>query len=453
MAVTSHTRAMKIVVAVHGTRGDVEPCAAVALELTRRGHQVHLAVPPNLVDFARSAGLPSVSAYGPDSSERALSWSLASLARWKAGQAMAGGHPAEAARIVKWWRVNNPLAAVGNLRAYLMDGWPEMSSALDALCADCDLILTGMTYEEVAANVAESRGVPLAALHYCPVRASSETLPVRLPAPLRNLIFNVADWSFWQLFKPAEDGQRRDLGLPPATDRPSRRIADAGALELQAYDKVFYPALAREWGADRPLVGSITMGRTAESDPVVLDWLEAGTPPIYFGLGSMPVEDPEAFVSMSAEVCEQLDVRGLICAPAVAATATRSHNGRVLIVPSVNHSLVLPRCRAIVHHGGSGTTAAAARAGVPSVLLWIGADQPAWAKKVAELGIGAGHRLSSTTRDDLLRLLRTVLTRQYSQRARELAAQMEGPADSVRTAATLIERTIVAARNRRSTAH
>ena len=56
---------MKFALAVHGTRGDVEPCAAVGLELLRRGHEVRIAVPPNLIGFVESAGLAAV-AYGPD---------------------------------------------------------------------------------------------------------------------------------------------------------------------------------------------------------------------------------------------------------------------------------------------------------------------------------------------------------------------------------------------------
>lgn len=62
---------MKCVLAVHGTRGDVEPCAAVAVELQRRGHQVRMAVPPNLIGFVESAGLTGV-AYGPDSGEQII---------------------------------------------------------------------------------------------------------------------------------------------------------------------------------------------------------------------------------------------------------------------------------------------------------------------------------------------------------------------------------------------
>ncbi|WP_373568119.1 glycosyltransferase [Bradyrhizobium betae] len=54
-------------IAVHGTRGDIEPAAAVACELQRRGHDVRMAVPPNLVGLAASAGLCSMGSCGPDS--------------------------------------------------------------------------------------------------------------------------------------------------------------------------------------------------------------------------------------------------------------------------------------------------------------------------------------------------------------------------------------------------
>ena len=56
---------MKFVVAGYGSRGDVEPCAAAALELLRRGHDVRMAVPPHMLGFIESAGLAGV-AYGRD---------------------------------------------------------------------------------------------------------------------------------------------------------------------------------------------------------------------------------------------------------------------------------------------------------------------------------------------------------------------------------------------------
>jgi vancomycin aglycone glucosyltransferase len=60
---------MKVVLAAYGSRGDVEPFAAVGRELLRRGHDVCMAVPPNSLGFVESAGLAAV-AYGPEPAAR-----------------------------------------------------------------------------------------------------------------------------------------------------------------------------------------------------------------------------------------------------------------------------------------------------------------------------------------------------------------------------------------------
>lgn len=432
---------MKFAFAVHGTRGDVEPCAALALELIRRGHQVAMAVPPNLVDFVAAAGVPSVLPYGPDSSDRALSWSAASLARWTAKHT---GEGTDTAGLFSWRSLHNPATVLRQLRSYLTDQWTQMSDTAMKIAADADLLLTGMTYQEVAANVAEYYRIPFVAMHYCPIRPSSEMLPVRLPRTITDPLLTAGEWGFWRLLKPAEDAQRAALGLPPATSRSQHRIEAGGGLEIQAYDKVFYPRLVEEWGPRRPLVGSITLQQPTSDDAGVLRWIDAGTPPIYVGLGSMPVADPAEAVAMIDGVCAGLGERALICLSGWEGDSPDPH--RTMIVPSVNHSVVFPRCRAIVHHGGSGTTGASVRAGVPTVVLWMGADQPAWARKVEELQIGAGLRFSSTTAESLRAVLAKVLTPAYATRAREVAREMTDPADSLAAAATLIETSAEAAR-------
>ena len=152
---------MKFAMAIHGTRGDIEPCAAVSLELLRRGHDVHMAVPPNLVGFVESAGLAAIS-YGPDSQKQL-----------------------EADFFRRFWTIQNPIALVRKGMEYLTEGWAEMSTALTSLAEGADLVLTGTTYQEVAANVAEYYDIPLAALHYFPARANSRTILVpNLPSQL-----------------------------------------------------------------------------------------------------------------------------------------------------------------------------------------------------------------------------------------------------------------------------
>jgi UDP:flavonoid glycosyltransferase YjiC (YdhE family) len=411
---------MRYAIAVHGTRGDVEPAAAVALELRRRGHEVRMAVPPNLVDFTGSAGLDPVSAYGPDSHQQL-----------------------DADIFREWYKVRNPATVLREAREYIADGWQEMSATLTELAADADLILTGTTYQELAGNVAESHGIPLAALHYFPARANTRILPATLPMPIVRPVWSAAEWAHWRLIKPAEDEQRRTLGLPPARHRAIRRMAERGALEIQAYDEVLFPGISADLGPTRPVVGSITLQLPTELDAGVSSWVDAGTPPIYFGFGSMPVEDPAQAVRMITEVTAELGQRALICSGVLdvddAPTA-----GHTMIVRSVHHASVFPRCRAVVHHGGAGTTAASVRSGVPTVVLWVGADQPVWARQIRRLGVGSAQRFSTTTPATLRAALRTALSPRAQDRAREIAARMIPPERSISTTADLLERTVPA---------
>ena len=378
-----------------------------------------MAVPPNLVAFTESVGLSPATSYGPDSHQQL---------------------EAEAFRNHRDWRqALNPLAMLRHARDYVTDGWAEMGQTLKNLATDADLILTGTTYQEVAANVAEFYGVPFAALHYFPLRPNSRILPVTLPLTVLRPVWTAFEAGFWQLMKQADNAQRQALGLPRATSRSMRRLADNGALQIQAYDNEVFPGLNKEWKGRFPIVGAITLQLPTPVDTDVLSWIAAGSPPIYFGFGSMPVDNPAEAVSMIADVCARMGQRALICSGSldVAGIATPEH---VLMVPSVNHSTVFPLCRAAVHHGGAGTTAASVRAGIPTLVLWVGADQPVWARQVKRIGVGTFERFSRIDHDSLLKALRTVLEPRYAARAKEVAARVVKPAVSVATAADLIEK-------------
>lgn len=406
---------MKIVVAVHGTRGDVEPCAAVGRELRNRGHEVRMAVPPNLVGFVESIGFTSVVPYGVDSQKQV-----------------------ESDAFQNYWKLHNPLTAVRKAVDYYTEGWAEMNAALTPLARDADVILTGTTYQEVAANVAEHHSVPLAALHYFPARPNGHISPVPAPSWVVKPSFAVIEWGLWRISKSAEDAQRRDLGLPKATVRSAKRVVEAGTLEIQAYDEMFYPGLSEQWGGKRPFVGAITLGLETAADDEVTSWINAGKPPIYFGFGSMPVKSPSEAVAMIIDVCAELGERALISS-GVWKLADLPHAEHVKLVGAVNHAAVFPACSAVVHHGGAGTTAAGARAGIPTLVLWVSADQPIWARQVKRLKIGTSQRFTSISRKSLLAALRTVLDPAVAERARDFAAGLATPEQSVTAAADLIE--------------
>src|SRR4029077_1695157 len=105
------------------------------------------------------------------------------------------------------------------------------------------------------------------------------------------------------------------------------------------------------------------------------------------------------------------------------------HFEHVKVVGAVNFAATFPACRAVVHHGGAGTTAAGLRAGVPTLILSTLPDQfisGAWVKR---LKAGTARRFSATTQKSLVADLRRIPPPQYVTRAREIATRMTTPAE------------------------
>ena len=156
-----------------------------------------------------------------------------------------------------------------------------------------------------------------------------------------------------------------------------------------------------------------------------------------FGSSARVAFAADAFATISG-ACAQLGERALICSGTSDFTDIPDSD-HIKVVSAVNHAAVFPACRAVVHHGGAGTTAAGMRAGIPMLVLWLWLDQPIWAAAVERLKVGSGRQFSATTQESLVADLRCILTPGYVTRAREVAAQMTKPADSVASAADLLE--------------
>ncbi|MGO9284866.1 MAG: glycosyltransferase, partial [Mycobacterium sp.] len=303
------------------------------------------------------------------------------------------------------------------------------------------LITTSVGFDLLAANVAEYYDIPLATLHWFPLRANGQVLPF-LPAPLCRSAMTVYEWLSWGgAAKKFEKAQRRELGLPKATGPWPRRIAERGSLEIQAYDEVCFPGLAAEWAkwdGRRPFVGALTMELPTYAEEEVASWIAAGTPPIFFGFGSIPVESPADTITMIGAACAQLGERALVGA-GWSDFSQVPHFEHVKVVGAVNYAATFPACRAVVHHGGVGTTAMGLRAGVPTLILSMDLEHTLWGARVKRLKVGTARRFSTTTEESLVADLRTILAPHYVTRAREIASQMSKPAASVAAAADLVE--------------
>ena len=136
-------------------------------------------------------------------------------------------------------------------------------------------------------------------------------------------------------------------------------------------------------------------------------FLDAGPPPVYVGFGSMRAPADIARVAIEA-------VRGqgrrVLLARGWADLALIDDQDDCFAVGEVNQQALFGRVAAVVHHGGAGTTTTATRAGVPQVVVPQWADQPYFASRVADLGIGAAHDVQAPTTESLSAALSTALT-------------------------------------------
>lgn len=407
---------MKFALASYGTRGDVEPCTAVGRELQRRGHDVRLAVPPNLVALVESAGL-AAAAYGPDQQDGF--WDTDFLG--------------------KFWNFREVRRRWREAQDMLVQSWADMSATLTSLSEGADLVFTGPGFPGVAADVAEHLDLSLATMHYFPMRPNGQLYP-GLPAPLVRSAMTALDWTMagdeegrgqpaagiraaeGQGSRSATDGRPRRTGDPGlrrgVLPRTGRRM---GEMERPA-------ALCRhaDHGADD---GRRRRGRLVD---------RRGNTPICFGFGSTAVDSPADTITMIGDACAQLGERALVCSGKTDFTGVPQFD-HVKVVGVVNYAAVFPACRAVVHHSGAGTTAAGLRAGVPTLSLWSMSDQKIWAGQIDRLHVGTARPFSSTTRETLIADLRRILAPDYVARARELSSRMTKPAESVDRAVDLLE--------------
>jgi UDP:flavonoid glycosyltransferase YjiC (YdhE family) len=416
---------MRVAMLTCGTRGDTQPMVVLGAELRRRGHDVVIAASPNTLDLPRACGFDALP-LGPDSQQ---------LMESDAGQ--------------RWLASGNVQAFTKELTKISSQHFENSMQEARAACAGADVVVAGILAEDIAEVYGEAEGAPLVSLHSAPVRATSAYAhPLvtgrSMIGPLNSLTGALFDMVWWKGVRDETRRAREDAGLPPVKASLARRRSGPNDLELQAYDALLVPEL--DWGPRRPLVGFLSLddelrGAFGETglDPELHAWLDAGDPPVLFGFGSMPVQDPAAVVAMITETSRALGVRALISAGWGRLEALETDNPAVRVVGAVDHGAVLPRCVAAVHHGGAGTLAASLEAGLPTVVCSVFADQPFWGARLVDAGVGAHLRFKDLDRVGLAKALRTVLSPEVRDAAAEPGPRLRSGQDAAGDAADRVE--------------
>jgi vancomycin aglycone glucosyltransferase len=348
---------MRILLVSHGTRGDVQPIVALGVALKARGDLVQLVVPANFVAWIRGYGLDAQSD-GIDVEDllRSASSELQSLS----------------------WQMR-----------YLSHNTPLLFEPVARASEGCELIV-GAGIQFAAASVAQWRKVPYAHVVFCPCATPNSATPPpnvhtqTLPRWINRLL--------WQAGGPLADialrgpinRGRATLGLE-ALDNPISQILKGRTILAADPDLAPLPDDAPKsavstdaWVLDEP--GTL--------DARVEAFLQQGAAPIYIGFGSMIAPRAPELVAQAVAAVRAVGRRAVIAGGWASLDRHITEADDVLTVDNVPHSLIFPKVAAAVHHGGAGTTTAAARAGVPQVLLPHILDQYYWAHRVEVLGLG-----------------------------------------------------------------
>ncbi len=222
---------------------------------------------------------------------------------------------------------------------------------------------------------------------------------------------------------------RVSVGLPPVDNVRAHIVGDQPWLAAD-------PTLA-PWQepADLDVVqaGAWILPDVRPLPAELVAFLDAGTPPVYVGFGSMRA--PQDFARVAIEAIRAQGRRALV-SRGWADLALIDGQDDCFAVGEVNQQTLFRRVAAVVHHGGEGTTTTAARAGVPQVLVPQMADQPYWAGRVADLGIGTAHDGPTPSTESLSAPIKTALTPETRARATAVAGTIS--TDGATVAAKLL---------------
>lgn len=394
---------MRVLLSTFGSRGDAEPLAALAAALQAQGAQARVCASPDFAERMEQAGV-ELFPVGPPVRD----WIREVLA--------------------------DPTPDIPGRGAQVMAMYCRaLAEAIDG----CDVVLaTGLFPATTAAQMlAERHRLPYVYAGYCPTYLPSvHHAPFQFPhqpAPPPSAD-NRERWALnaqamQDTFGDAANRHRAELGLAPVDDLRDRVFTD---LPWLATDPVLSP-----W-APTSLCEVVQTGAWILPDerplaPDLRRFLDAGDAPVYIGFGSMSLpawRDDAARIAIDAARAQG---RRAILAGGWAGLSPIDRGEDCFAVGEVNQQALFPHMAAIVHHGGAGTTMAATRSGRPQVVVPQIADQPYWAGRVADLGIGVAHVGAVASVDSLSAALAAATTPAMQVRARVVAAMVRGDGAAV----------------------
>lgn len=363
---------MRVTLVSLGSRGDVEPFIALAVGLQNTGrHQVTIAAPNN---------------FEPQVKDYKLNFFRLGIDTQK----LLGTEGIDPKQNILLW-LSKVLGSMKPLTERIAE-----NTCL--ACQDAELIIYSMM-GIAAYHVAEKLGIPCMMAvpipGFAPTRAYPNPNGIFPALPMGggyNRLTHTVSLFLFQLFTgPIINHWRKNkLKLPaiPFGKYPYFQMNG----HLQRIIGSYSPIISLkpdDWGENIQLTGYWFLDPPPDWQPHIklVNFLEAGAPPVYIGFGSMANRTPRKMSQLVIEALAKTGQRGILAA-GWGGLDDIPLPDTIFALDSVPHAWLFPRMSAVVHHGGAGTTAAGLRAGIPSILIPHMGDQHFWAKRVEELGVG-----------------------------------------------------------------
>lgn len=413
----------RIGVQTWGTQGDVQPFLALAAALGRRGHEVELVM-------ATAADAHYEAPQG------------VTITRVEGGVTRAQ----MAALVQEVAAIKAPLAQAKAMMTLAFEPYIEALSSHARRLAQGSSLIVRHHFLFMAQAEAMRAQVPEVSVFLTPDLIPTRAYaPTGMPSfgPLQGLAWWMMAKGAGQVFMPPAASYRAAHKLPPPRHL-MRDVWSSADANIIAVSPTLCPR-PEDWARRYHMTGFLNgpMNVQGELDPELEAFINAQpqSPPLYATFGSMAPSDQEGLdvmVALFLEAAKRLGRRVIIEAP-----LTREVPAYAQLVRQSPHARVFPRCAAVIHHGGAGTTQTALKAGKPSVIVPHMADQFFWGAQLERLGAGvatkARHKLSV---DGLVVALGRVLDdAQIEARVAELGGAL-GAEDGVGQAVEVIERAL-----------
>jgi rhamnosyltransferase subunit B len=416
----------RIVLATAGSLGDLHPYLAIGVGLKTRGHQVVVATS----EFHRGRVLAAGLEFG------------------SLGNLLSPEHSTEEA-MRKAFDRRTGLAYV--IKERVLPFVEQSYRDLLAICDDADFILRHPAMFAVPA-VAERLGVPWMVAVLSPHTLLSAHDPPRLAS---------APWMYGLRWMGPLPHTILLGALKAASSKLTEPLVRLRKKEgLRQGPRTLYGNMFSHWGTiacwsslfappqkDWPMRTTATGFAVYESSDsnaageLALEaFMAAGGPPVVFTLGSAAVLDPGDFFEQSVAAVRQLGHRGVLMVGSDAQRFAALASPEILVTSYAPYSQVFPRAAAVVHHAGVGTTAMALRAGVPSLAVPRGLDQPDNAARLQRLGVALTVEPEDYRSDKIAPRLHRLLDEPAFRSSAQSLASAISAEDGVGNACATIER-------------